>query len=87
MFYTGMLLYLFKNVKEYGLFKKFFCTNVVGTNTIFLLLLLRTKIKYGRCQLNFCLLFFFQILNFNRNSNFNSYAETGNFDHNTFHPY
>jgi hypothetical protein len=35
MFYTGMLLYLFKNVKEYSLFKRLFCTNVVGTNLPF----------------------------------------------------
>jgi hypothetical protein len=35
LFYTGMLLYLFKNVMEYSLFKRFFCTNVVGTNGFF----------------------------------------------------
>jgi hypothetical protein len=35
LFYTDMLLYLFKNVYEYSSFKRFFCTNVVGTKQSF----------------------------------------------------
>jgi hypothetical protein len=35
LFYTDMLLHLFKNVWEYSSFERFFCTNVVGTNGFF----------------------------------------------------